>query len=507
MKFRSKFLSMSLCLIGLTGCNNNMDYVSNDPRSAEAGASTCYDVNDLYKTYSTFFKPAQGWVGDPMPFYENGKFHVFYLHDARDGSPTFHPWYKATTENFSTFTDNGEMIPTGTIKQQDRALGTGSVFKHNGVYYGFYTGHNGDIDPHEKIMLATSTDLNTWTKDPSFHLAASDGYDRNEFRDPLIIKDEASGTFRMLISTRANYKGSWRAVIAQYTSTDLRNWKLIEPFYDDPNTFMLECPDVFTMGDYQYLIYSNIDDRKVHYQFRKGTTGAWTIPTNSALDGIAFYAGKTASDGTDRYITAWCPTREKHSDYKGFDWAGSLITHKLIQFADGTISMTYPHSLNDKLSNSQNLNMISSVNTQIESNSFTLKASAEQAVSVFDRQEGPYKIAAKVKASTSNSFGFEFGSCGNRREVYAVVFDLEQQQLRLERRVFGEDPLRIDNVKLNVPDNKEFDVTIMVENSICVVYVNHQTAFTNRIYKMNGNPWGIFSDNGEVTFSNLNLSK
>ena len=65
----------------------------------------------------------------------------------------------------------------------------------------------------------------------------------------------------------------------------------------------------------------------------------------------------------------------------------------------------------------------------------------------------------------------------------------------------------IDNVKLNVPDNKEFDVTIMVENSICVVYVNNQTAFTNRIYKMSWNPWGIFADNGEVTFSNLNLSK
>lgn len=507
MKLKSKFLSLSLCLIGLSGCNNNMDYVSNDPRAAEVGAPTCYDVNDLYKTYSTFFKPAQGWVGDPMPFYDNGKFHVFYLHDARDGSPTFHPWYKTTTENFSAFTDNGEMIPTGTVTEQDRALGTGSVFKNNGLYYAFYTGHNGDLDPREKIMLATSTDLNTWTKDPSFLLAASDGYDRNEFRDPLIIKDEASGTFRMLISTRADYKGSWRAVIAQYTSTDLRNWQLIEPFYDDTNTFMLECPDVFTMGDYQYLIYSNIDDRKVHYQFRKGTTGAWTIPANSALDGIAFYAGKTASDGTDRYMTAWCPTRENHSDYTGFDWAGSLITHKLIQYADGTITMTYPHGLNDKLVNSQNLNMTSSVNTQIESNSFTLKASGEQAVSVFDRQEGTYKISSKVKASTSTSFGFEFGSCGNRREVYAVVFDLEQQQLRLERRVFGEAPLRIDHVKLNIPDNKEFDVTIMIENSICVVYVNHQTAFTNRIYKMNWNPWGIFSDNGEVTFSNLNLSK
>ena len=27
------------------------------------------------------------------------------------------------------------------------------------------------------------------------------------------------------------------------------------------------------------------------------------------LDSRAFYAGKTASDGTNRYIWGWCPTR------------------------------------------------------------------------------------------------------------------------------------------------------------------------------------------------------
>ena len=166
-----------------------------------------------------------------MPFYENGKFHIFYLYDARNTLPTFHPWYKVMSTDFATFNENSEMIPTGTVTDQDGALGTGSVFKKDGTYYAFYTGHNGILDPKEKIMLATSTDLKTWTKNPSFQLQASWGYDRNEFRDPIIIEDKSNGTFKMLIATRSevdlvsNVNVPWRAVIAQYSK-----WQVARDF-------------------------------------------------------------------------------------------------------------------------------------------------------------------------------------------------------------------------------------------------------------------------------------
>ena len=97
---------------------------------------------------------------------------MFYLQDARDGAKTFHPWYKVNTTDLVSYTDEGEMIPCGTVEEQDGALGTGSVFEHNGLYYAFYTGHNGALDPREKILLATSADLKSWTKDESFALEA-----------------------------------------------------------------------------------------------------------------------------------------------------------------------------------------------------------------------------------------------------------------------------------------------------------------------------------------------
>lgn len=507
MKPRTMISSLlMLGLLSLMACNNDHEYYSNDPDAAP-DALSCYDVNDLYQDYSLFFKPVHGWVGDPMPFYKDGTFHVFYLQDARDGAKTFHPWYKVNTTDLVSYTDEGEMIPCGTVEEQDGALGTGSVFEHNGLYYAFYTGHNGALDPREKILLATSADLKSWTKDESFALEASWGYDRNEFRDPIIIRDEATDTFRMLLSTRADYKGSWRAVIAQYSSTDLYNWTLEEPFYDDESTFMVECPDIFTQGGYQYLIYSDINDRMVHYKYRAAGSPDWITPANSALDGIAYYAGKTAYDGTNRYLFAWCPTRENHRDANPFGWAGSLVVHQLIQNQDGTLYTTIPQSISEKIATPAIVKITGSRDIHADGNTYKLSGTDAQDYIIFDRLAAkPTRITAKITASTSTRFGFELGACGNRREVYALTFDTEKDELQLNRVLrLAETSEMMTSVHLPKPSGNEYDVAILIENSVCVIYVNGQKAFTNRIYQMNQNPWGIFADNGEVTFSNLNI--
>lgn len=32
-----------------------------------------------------FYRPANGWVGDVIPFYDNGEYKLYYLHDERVG--------------------------------------------------------------------------------------------------------------------------------------------------------------------------------------------------------------------------------------------------------------------------------------------------------------------------------------------------------------------------------------------------------------------------------------
>jgi len=111
------------------------------------------------------------------------------------------------------------------VGSQDEWIGTGSFIKKGTLYYCFYTGHNNVFTPAEKIMLATSTDLMNWTKQPAMALQAAAGYDQNNFRDPQVYWDEGRNAYVMLVTTRKDGKGT----LARYQSTDLSSWSMIEP--------------------------------------------------------------------------------------------------------------------------------------------------------------------------------------------------------------------------------------------------------------------------------------
>ncbi len=106
-----------------------------------------------------------------------------------------------------------------------------------------------------------------------------------------------------------------------------------------------ECPDVFKMGNWWYLVYSDkssfmrkvqyfkgrtLDELKASYCQRRLVFGLMTM--KASWIAVVFYAGKTASDGTpNRYIWGWCPTRKgKDNTEVGAspaepEWAGNPV--------------------------------------------------------------------------------------------------------------------------------------------------------------------------------------
>ena len=68
----------------------------------------------------------------------------------------------------------------------------------------------------------------------------------------------------------------------------------------------MECPEVFRMGEYWYLVYSTFSDCfTTHYRIAKSLDGPWMIPEDDVFDTRADYAIKTASDGEHRYAFGW----------------------------------------------------------------------------------------------------------------------------------------------------------------------------------------------------------
>ena len=502
MKYLSYLYTLLATGFTLAACSDH-EYICNDPE-ADLNAPVYHDVNDLYQTYDLFWKPTNGWVGDAMPFYENGRYFVMYLHDARDGGATFHPFAMTSTTDFRTYTDHGIVVPCGEDNSQEDALGTGSTIKVGDTYYTYYTGHNGNLSPAEKIYLATSKDLRTWTKQTDFVLEAPlNDVDRNEFRDPFILKE--GDVYKMLITSRAYVAAvnDWQAVILQYSSSDMLNWTLEEPFYYNGER-ILECPDVFTMGNYQYLVYSNWDwagsDRRTRYVYREVGSKTWTTPEQPALDDHFFYAGKTAGEGNERYIFGWCYTRENHKDSGNKVWGGSLVVHQLIQNSDGTLRVSIPIAIRSAFSTEIDLLPKVMNGVTYRNNQYVLTSGSEdKAIAIFDGIDDAYRIQATLNPSSAKRCGFEFGASGNRSEVHDLVFDLETRTLNLERILNGQTVSVITSITL--PEGNEFDVEIVVENAICVTYINGVKALTNRIYQMNRNGWGVFSQGGEAIFS------
>ena len=161
-----------------------------------------------------YYRAQDGITADIIPYYENGLFYLYYLHDYRDaenrGEGT--PWRLIRTKDFVEYEEMGEVLPRGTEDEQDLYVFTGSVFKEaEGKYHIFYTGHNPHLraqgHPEQAVMHAKSSDLIHWEKqkEDTFY-APLDSYEPHDWRDPFVYRDEKNGCYRMLLAARQNQK-------------------------------------------------------------------------------------------------------------------------------------------------------------------------------------------------------------------------------------------------------------------------------------------------------------
>src|SRR5574344_1002411 len=470
------------------------------------GTATYFEPTES-KDLTTYYAPQVGYVGDPMPYYDSNDklFKILYLQDWRDGGSTYHPIHMVVTGDLSSYENWGEAIPCGELTEQDPAMGTGSMIYANNQYYAFYTGHKDNYKSSlgqykEVILLATSTDSKQWTKARSFRLCAPDNYDKNEFRDPYVFKGQ-DGLYHMTVSAIKNTL----PVVAHFTSTDLKTWTVLDtPFFTDIySASFYECTDVFKMGNYWYMVYSDKYDGKTHYRYSASIDGGWMFPVREGiLDATSFYAGKTASDGNNRYIWGWCPTRPLKSNTATMDWGGALVAHKLVQNADGTLSCTVPEGIDSKYNQSLNVKQMSITEGATQSDgSYSLGKGSSV---VFNRLKYKNKICFTfTSSSTTDCFGFSFVNNTDTKVKYSFRINLADSKIYYQEDKTNADSTvsttTITSEPISLSSDNTYNIKVYSEQSVCVVYINDVVAFTNRVYGMSLNPWSLFSDKGDVS--------
>lgn len=525
-----------LSALTLTACSGEK-YEGDTPKNWDADKMLFVPTEEA--SFSTYYKPEIGRVGDPMPFYDQkaGEFKILYLQEFNNNDPyCYHPFYGVSTKDGANYQGMGEVLPTGKSKNEaDAALGTGCAMYNeaDGLYYIYYTGHT----TKEVVMRATSPDFKTWTKDKAWVLKGAEyGYSDTDFRDPQIFKAE-DGKWHMVISSNLKF--------AEFESDNMKDWTHVGSF---PMIWdrMCECPDIFKMGDYWYLVYSEgfraAWSRKVKYMMAKTwddlkicftDPGRWWPKDDKegVLDSRAFYAGKTASNGTDRYIWGWCPFRlgvdidnkntnvgnGEHAQKSEPEWSGALVCHKLIQHEDGTLTVGKVPAMDAKYNKPAEVKVIEGG----EGYDYT----------AYNRLGAHNHISFTAKTANDGdrfSVSFCFGyvtepeidkNTGNIVQVpvhsrrYSLVVNPEWENGRRKINFEQEGPYSMgfipgaDGYIFPRPADNTYHVDIYTDNSVVTMYINGDYGCTQRIYGIQRNSWSINTYGNPVTISDVKVSQ
>ena len=466
-----------------------------------------------------FYRPKNAVLGDVIPFYDDGKFKPFYLKNRRDyrGAEVKNGWHMLTTEDHINFTEHFTGISGG----------TGSVLKVDGLYYLFYCTF--ESNPKKQyVRLATSPDLDAWTVRDEVNFSADDVvYDYAEWRDPHVFWNGEANEWWMLVASAIKGKTARRACVGLCTSKDLWHWEYKEPFYAPMAAGgACECPDIFKIGDWWYLTYSNYCDRFTGmYRMSKSLNGPWIRPERDTFDSRAYYAPKTGTDGKRRYIYGWNPTKEANPkkfdhDYPisrdtcTWDWGGTLVVHEIIQNQDGTLRVIPEEHVNNALKTKEPLIMEPIIGKwATKADSASVVADRGFAGLLLNQVPGMCKLELDVTfAPGTRRFGVALQLDENMDMGYYLY--LEPGRNRIEYvsgiRFYGDGgkmfPYAVEMERpFSLEPDTKYNMKIFVQDTVLVVYLNDEVAMNARMYDYKNRRFGLFCADGEARFEHIAL--
>lgn len=464
-----------------------------------------------------FYQPNGAWIGDVIPWQEDGVFHLFYLHETRRTPKEGMPWRRVVTENLVDFRETGDAISSGGPSADDFNVYTGSiVLAADGTHHAFYTGQNPrnvgpDGLPLQLVMHATSTDgMNSWQRHPSHTFGATPGYETADWRDPFVFWDDEAQLWRMLVTARhTDGPARRRGVIAQCTSTDLERWEPTTPFWDPRRYIAHECPEVFQWGDWWYLVSSEFSDAfTTRYRMSRSLNGPWITPEFDTLDGRAYYAAKSAERHGRRLFFGWIASREGAHDAGAWQWAGTMSVLEAEQRDDGTLAFHPPREFRDLFTEPGEGIAAGTVLTTPDGYRDIL--TTHDAPSTFrlrarlDIDAGTTECGVLLRTSADGDEGYLLRLEPKRGRL---VFDRwPRQSTGTEQwQISGDVPFAVELERPCRLDAGVHEIDVIVDGDLCVATVDDATVLSTRLYDHVSGRLGVFVGEGAVTIEEFSV--
>lgn len=474
-------------------------------------------------------------AGDTMPFFHDGCWHLFFSQPPAGAWEYVERARVSTAYLRSTDLVHWEVMPDafGPGESGDcdgDGIWTGSVIEHQGVFHFFYTGYNRQSKSPQTICKATSTDLLTWKKVSHNPLISPDSrwYETVDWRDPFVFRDDRTGVFKMLISARLSGGPQFRrGCVAVATSDDLDHWHVGPPLASSMLTHCPECPEVFQLGGWWYLVESRYSERmQTVYRVAPTPTGPWESRRLDSLDGRRFYAAKSASDGERRICFAWIPFRKYHDPKQHWVWGGELGSpRELVPQSDGTltcrlvpeIAASYAdpiaHEFDAGLGNWQVNDGIACDATGTWAHAF-LRGPGRDDV-LFDAVVEPGAQTEAVGVLIEPRGGNDLDS------GYVLAIEPMKRRVLFDRWPAAMDPLweslvlcerhgievspeieapLVERPLAFPPENGQYRVQLLRKGSAVECFVAEQVVASFRVYETSETAWGLFVQEGTARF-------
>jgi len=452
------------------------------------------------------FRPKDRWVGDLIPFFWRGEYHLFYLPRAPEGR---HCWGHIVSRNLLDWEELPDAIAPSNLPNAPDAVGcwTGSVVEHKGVFHCFYTGFNPESRYPQTICHAFSDDLIHWRKDDANPVIVPDErwYEPGDWRDPFVFFNPEAGEFWMLICARDKRVAfERRGCIALATSRDLTNWQVHEPLWSGSVCWAAECPDMFRLGNRWYLVYSHGVTR---YRWTEELGGIWLASFPDTFDTEFVAAAKTLFDGRRQILFGWVGTLEGEKDCGARQWGGHMaLPRELVPQPDGSIGVKLPDEF--EIWRNENSTPLGFRDCEPLCGSWELDESSAVAnspngVSVlrFDAPDDFFLSATVTPQGNAVEFGFLLRMADGKG--HKIVVDRNRVAL-MRWSSWGDVEPRLSR-PISWCDGEPLKIHLTVHGSIVEFFADGRVSLAGRIYEPPQGWLGFYAANGTVKFSDAEI--
>jgi beta-fructofuranosidase len=191
------------------------------------------------------------------------------------------------------------------------------------------------------------------------------------------------------------------------------------------------------------------------------------------------------------------------------NWSGALVCHKIIQHADGTLTVGEVPAIAAKFNKEQTVKVMASSGAQMSGVNGTL--SGDDAFVLYNRLGTSNHISFTVTTSNNwDRFGISLVRGTDSDRYYTMMVNPEDENHRKvnfeQEGTAGKGFIEgIDGYWFERPSDNVYHINIYTDNSVMVMYINDVCAYTNRIYGIQKNCWSINNYGGKITISDLKV--